>query len=74
MTRDFGFASGGAAVHQPVGAVADAIARCVASPAAEVHPKFGTRWLRLFAGLAPAWTDHLMLRFDRRRPTGTKAR
>jgi NADP-dependent 3-hydroxy acid dehydrogenase YdfG len=66
MRREYGYASEGPGLQQSAEDLAEAIARCVDRPRAEVYPKRGTRFLRLAAALAPSWTDRFMRRFDRR--------
>ncbi len=67
MRREYGYASEGPGLQQTPEEVADAVARCIAHPTAEVYPKRGTRWLRVAAALAPAWADRFMRKYDRRK-------
>jgi NADP-dependent 3-hydroxy acid dehydrogenase YdfG len=67
MRREYGYASEGPGLQQTPEQVANAVARCIAHPSAEVHPKRGTKWLRVGAALAPAWADRIMQKYDRRK-------
>jgi NADP-dependent 3-hydroxy acid dehydrogenase YdfG len=73
MRREYGYASEGPGLEQSADEVAEAIARCVEHPRAEVYPKRGTSLLRLAAALAPTWTDRFMRRYDRRPDKGQRA-
>lgn len=66
MQRDFGYASSGRGLNQPVEDVAAAIVRCIEYPRAEVYPKFGTGVFRVAAALTPRLMDRFMRKFDRR--------
>jgi len=66
MKRDFGYASEGPGLLQPVEEVAAAIARCVEHPRAEVYPKRGTSMFRVAAAFAPTLMDKFMRKYDRR--------
>ena len=70
MRRDYGYAADGQGAHQTAEDVADAVARCIASPRGEVYPHRLSRWLTVAAAVAPAWTDRFMQKFDRRKPDG----
>jgi short-subunit dehydrogenase len=52
--------------RQPVTVVADAIARAIAHPVAEVFPHFKSRALVWLNAMAPAFTDRLVQRFGRK--------
>ena len=52
--------------RQPVTAVADAIARAIERPVAEVFPHFKSRGLVWLNAVAPAFTDRLVQRFGRK--------
>jgi short-subunit dehydrogenase len=67
IARDFGHAVRGAGPRQSADAVAQAIVRCIRSPAAEVYPLRKAWWLAVLSVLAPARADRLVQRFTRHR-------
>jgi short-subunit dehydrogenase len=69
MLRESGSASQSTGPRQTAEDVADAIARAIAHPAAEVYPYRKARGLVLLNALAPAFCDRFMHRFRRREPT-----
>ena len=68
MHRTFGHAVEGKGPKQDVSDVADAVARCLARPRAEVYPYWPARLLRIAGAIAPSLVDRFMRRFSRRRP------
>ena len=52
--------------RQNVQTVADAIARAIDRPTAEVYPYFGSRFLVVMNAIAPGFTDRIVRRFGRR--------
>jgi NADP-dependent 3-hydroxy acid dehydrogenase YdfG len=67
MARDFGQAVQGLGPKQDASTVADAIARCIASPRAEVYP-YRAAWLLAVASVvAPGFVDRFVRRYERRR-------
>jgi short-subunit dehydrogenase len=68
MHRNFGHAVQGKGPTQDAAHVADAVARCIARPRAEVFPYWPAKWLGVANSLFPASVDRLMRRFSRRRP------
>ena len=52
--------------RQPVDTVADAIARAIERPVAEVYPHRWSRGLAIMNALAPAFTDRFVQRFGRK--------
>ena len=67
MYRTFGHAVEGKGPRQDVAEVAEAVARCVANPRAEVYPYRPAKLLRVANAIAPALVDRFMRRFGRRR-------
>ena len=67
MERDYGYAVAGLGPKQPVGAVADAIVRCLERPRAEVYPHAKSRALTLLNAIAPGFTDRLVQKYGRHR-------
>ena len=68
MHRNFGHAVQGKGPKQDAAHVADAVARCIEHPRAEVFPYWPAKWLGVANSLFPASVDRLMRRFSRRRP------
>ena len=68
MHRNFGHAVQGKGPTQDAAHVADAVARCIARPRAEVFPYWPAKWLGVANSLFPASVDRLMRRFSRCRP------
>lgn len=66
MTRSSGFATRSDGPKQDAAAVADAIARAIAAPAAEVFPFRTARLLGIVNALAPRFTDRLVQRWGRK--------
>jgi short-subunit dehydrogenase len=67
MTRETGTVVARAhGPRQPVTVVADAIARAIERPVAEVFPHFKSRALVWLNAVAPAFTDRLVQRFGRK--------
>jgi short-subunit dehydrogenase len=66
MTRSSGFATRGEGPQQDAATVADAIARAIASPAAEVFPFRTARLLGIVGQVAPRFTDRLVQRWGRK--------
>jgi short-subunit dehydrogenase len=59
VTRAFG-------PRQPAETVADAIARAIAHPVAEIYPHFTSRFLVMLNAVAPGLTDRIVKRFGRK--------
>jgi short-subunit dehydrogenase len=66
MTSESGFATEAQGPSQHVSAVADAIARAIEQPVAEVFPYRKARLLAVVNAIAPAFTDRLVRRWGRR--------
>ena len=66
MTRSSGFATRAEGPQQDAAAVADAIARAIAAPAAEVFPFRTARLLGIVNAMAPRFTDRLVQRWGRK--------
>ena len=66
MTRVSGFATRAAGPQQDASAVADAIARAIDSPVAEVFPYRTARLLGIVNAMAPQLTDRLVQRWGRK--------
>jgi len=66
MTRSSGFATRSDGPKQDASAVADAIARAIAVPAAEVFPFRTARLLGIVNAMAPRFTDRLVQRWSRK--------
>ena len=66
MTRHSGFATRATGPQQDTSAVADAIARAIDSPVAEVFPYRTARLLGIVNAMAPALTDRLVQRWGRK--------
>ncbi|MQA30593.1 MAG: SDR family NAD(P)-dependent oxidoreductase [Luteitalea sp.] len=66
MTGHSGFATRAAGPRQTAADVADAIARTIARPAAEVYPYRKARGLSVLNALAPGFTDRIVKRWGRR--------
>jgi short-subunit dehydrogenase len=72
MERDFGYASSGRGLLQPVEDVCRRHCTCASNaPRAEVYPKRGTTSSRIVAALTPRLMDKFMRKFDRRSNPGT---
>jgi short-subunit dehydrogenase len=67
MARDYGIEVTRVGPRQPAARVADAVARCVASPRPEVYPHRLSRGLAVLNVLAPSLADRFVRRFTRRR-------
>jgi len=52
--------------RQDAGVVAEAIARAIARPVAEVYPFFNSRWLVWLNVVSPGFSDHVVKRFGRK--------
>ena len=66
MTRSSGFATRADGPQQDAAAVADAIARAIAAPVAEVFPFRTARLLGIVNAMAPRFTDRLVQRWGRK--------
>jgi short-subunit dehydrogenase len=66
MTAQSGFATTSSGPKQDASAVADAIARAIAHPAAEVFPYRRARLLGIVNAIAPGVTDRLVKRWSRK--------
>jgi NAD(P)-dependent dehydrogenase (short-subunit alcohol dehydrogenase family) len=71
MIRESGAFTKGKGPRQPVARVADAIARTIERPAAEVYPYPLARGLVVLNAIAPGWCDRLVRRWGRKRLGGT---
>jgi NADP-dependent 3-hydroxy acid dehydrogenase YdfG len=67
IRRDYGHAVTGAGPRQTAERVASRIVDCMVSPRPEVYPYAAARWLSVLNVVAPATTDRVMRRFNRRR-------
>jgi short-subunit dehydrogenase len=65
MARESGHAMRAAGPRQSAGQVADAIARAIEHPVAEVYPLKKARALAVLNALAPAWCDRIVQRWRR---------
>lgn len=74
IERNFGFITHGSGPRQSAEDVALAIARCVASPKAEVYPLLKAWALAVLGVTAPSLADRLVQRFGRRRAPGRVGR
>jgi short-subunit dehydrogenase len=66
MTRESGFATEAQGPKQDVSVVADAIARAIERPVAEVFPYRNARLLAVLNAIAPATTDRMVRRWGRK--------
>ena len=66
MTAQSGFATTSRGPKQEASSVADAIARAIAEPAAEVFPYRRARLLGIVNAIAPGFTDRLVTRWARK--------
>lgn len=67
IRRDYGHTVQGRGPRQTAGSVARAVARCIASPRAEVYPYPAARLLAIASVAAPGLVDRFVTRFSRRR-------
>jgi NADP-dependent 3-hydroxy acid dehydrogenase YdfG len=67
MRREYGFEVTRVGPRQSAATVAEAVARCITSPRAEVYPHRLSRGLAVLNVLAPSLTDRAVRRFTRRR-------
>ena len=67
MRREYGFEVTRVGPRQPAARVAEAVARCIVSPRAEVYPHRLSRALAVANVLAPELTDRVVRRYTRRR-------
>jgi short-subunit dehydrogenase len=66
MTKESGFETEAPGPRQDVSGVAEAIARAIDRPVAEVFPQRISRGLVILNALAPAFTDRLTKRWGRK--------
>jgi short-subunit dehydrogenase len=66
MRRDFGHAVSGRGPKQDPEQVAEAVARCLLRPRAEVYPHRLSRALVVLNAIAPALTDRVVRKYGRR--------
>jgi len=66
MTRESGHATRAAGPRQTAGDVADAIARAIERPVAEIYPYRKSRGLVLLNAIAPRLTDRMVKKWGRR--------
>jgi short-subunit dehydrogenase len=67
MRQDFGYDVTRVGPRQSAAQVAEAVARCIRSPRAEVYPHRLSRGLAIVNVLAPELTDRVVRRYTRRR-------